>query len=105
MHNDDQLKKALQTWRDVEPAPGFEDRVWRRIETAGPAVSPTFTSWLRDSLLAEPAWVPAVSALAGVLVAAFLVLPSPSPRGGDLARLKSDTLSGSYVRLVSGNNP
>ena len=106
---EDPLKDAFAAWRDIEPAPDFDASVWRAIRAA-PARKPGLVEWLVDSFRQEPAWVPAASALAGVLVGITALLPREgnTHRPQQIASLQilgSDSLSGNYIRLASGDHP
>jgi len=104
MNKSEQLRELFKAWRDVEPSPYFEERVWRRIDVGKPAAYPGFFTWLLETLSTEPTWIPSFSAICGVAVAAFFIFQSP-PAVRDAGYYKLDTLSGSYVRLVTGGQP
>lgn len=105
---DHRLKELLATWRDVEASAGFEDRVRRRILTAEEKPRrPTLLEWITESLGEEPVWLPAMSAAAGVILGIFVVYPSFQPKPsmpGSLQAMNVGTLSGDYVRLVTGGS-
>jgi hypothetical protein len=105
--NHDPLKDALAAWRDIDPRPGFEDSVWRRIE-AQPNVTRASSPWLPATEITG--WKPvslfatAAGVIAGIVIGLALAAP-PSPRAHEFALLNSGSLAGSYVHLVSGDSP
>lgn len=107
-HPDDaRLKALLQQWPGIEPRADFEFCVWRRIRTAATAESTAPGLWVvvRGWLAAEPAWVPAMAATAGILVGVALALSAPQTRTGPYSAaplLHSQTLAGAYLTMVSG---
>ena len=69
--DNDRLNKLLQSWRVADPLPpGFQDGVWRRIDRAQEAASPsaweTISGWVANAL-SKPA-------LAASYVAVLLML-------------------------------
>jgi hypothetical protein len=95
MNNErDPLKESLAAWRDIEPRPGFEDAVWRRIERQ-PA-PPRHAWW--------PVWATAAGIATGVLVGLAVTVPHRA-RANDFAMLAPSSVAGSYVHLVSGDTP
>lgn len=107
-HPDDvRLKAVLQQWPDIEPRFDFESCVWRRIRVAATAESTAPGLWVivRGWLNAEPAWVHAVAATAGLLVGVSLALVAPQTRTGPYSTaslLNAQTLTGAYLTMVSG---
>lgn len=104
---DPRLKAVLQQWPAVEPRADFESCVWRRIRAAAAAESTAPGLWVivRGWLSAEPAWVPAMAATAGLLVGVALALSGPQPRTGPYSTaplLHAQTLTGAYLTMVSG---
>ena len=99
----DPLKRVISTWRDIEPRQGFEDAVWRRIETRPEeAFSPLRA--LIELLTARPAWAACAGALAGIIVGLALLGRPPAP-SEQFALLDSDSLAGSYIHLARGDMP
>ena len=103
------LKAVLQQWHGIEPRSDFESCVWRRIRTAAVAESNAHGFWviLRGWLVAEPAWVHAMAATAGLLVGVAMALPAPQTRTGTYSAaplLHSQTLAGAYLTMVSGGS-
>ena len=99
----DPLKRVISTWRDIEPRQGFEDAVWRRIESRPEeAFSPLRA--LVELLTARPAWAACAGALAGVILSLAL-LGTPSAHSEQFALLDGDSLAGSYIHLASGDTP
>jgi hypothetical protein len=85
-HSD--LSAMLQRWAPIEPSAGFENRVRRRLAEPAPADEPL--GWLRP-----------VSAMAALALAAFVASRGPTA-GPSIPR---DSLTASYVRMVSGGAP
>ena len=107
---DARLKALLQQWPGIEPRPGFESCVWRRIRVASAAESSAPGLWVivRGWLSAEPAWVNAMAATAGLLVGVALALSAPQTRTGPYSTaplLHAQTLTGAYLTMVSGGVP
>lgn len=96
MNSDDKLKQLLGRWREIEPRAQFEADVLRRIRQT----APERISWL-DQFGLRPAWVQAVAMLAGIAVGLHAGL-GPSPQSQNTALLKSGTLAGNYVSMISG---
>ncbi|MFH1969361.1 MAG: hypothetical protein ABIJ53_03475 [Verrucomicrobiota bacterium] len=107
-HPDDaRLKAVLPHWHGLEPRSNFESCVWRRIRVAAAAESTVPGLWviLRGWLSAEPAWVPAMAAITGLLVGVSLALSVPQTRTGPSSTaplLNAQTLTGAYLTMVSG---
>ena len=115
---DARLKAALQQWSAIEPRADFESCVWRRLRVADAAESSAPGLWviargwltrageaLRRSLAAEPAWVHAMAATAGLVVGVALALSAPQTHTGPNSvapLLHSRTLTGAYLTMVSG---
>ena len=99
------LKDALGQWRDLEPRPGFEERVWRQIETVAPSPISGFGEFMRSWLFAEPAWARAAASLvgAGIGLAAIASIPHPAAAGVDreMSILRDGSVAGSYAQLVA----
>src|SRR5450830_772485 len=81
---DARLKALLQQWPGIEPRSDFESCVWRRIRVAAAAESRAPGLWVivRGWLSAEPAWVHAAAAAAGLLVGVSMALSVPQTRTG-----------------------
>src|SRR5450759_991531 len=81
---DARLKALLQQWHAIEPRSDFESGVWRRIHAAAAAESSAPGLWVivRGWLSAEPAWVNAMAATAGLLAGVALALSAPQTRTG-----------------------
>ncbi len=100
----DERKLYLAHWRDIEPRPGFEDRVWRRVYTAQPSPLVRWLNTLRDWTDLQPAYASA----AALLVGAFLGLSAmgtsfaPSARGEayEMSIVRSGSIAGSYAQLM-----
>lgn len=94
MGSDEQVDRVLRQSRGVEPSPGFEDAVWRRIraERGSPVVRTAFG-------------VVPVAVAAGCLVGLGLGLMLPvsrhqAPSHSILAR--EGSLTGAYIAMASG---
>ena len=94
--NDQELSALLRTWRAPEPSPTFEQDVLRRVRLAPAA--PARMGWLAWFAPA-PFW----SAIAAAVVAGLIagVVSKPVPH----ALLADDSVSRSYVRIVTGGSP
>lgn len=104
---DARLKAMLQQWHGIEPRADFESCVWRRIRAASAAEStaPSLRVIVRGWLAAEPVWVHAVAAAAGLMVGVSLALAAPQTRTSPYSAaplLHSQTLTGAYLTMVSG---
>lgn len=104
---DARLKAVLRQWHGIEPHANFESCVWRRIRTAAAAESTVPGLWVivRGWLNAEPAWIHAVAAAAGLMVGVSLALSAPQTHTGPSSAapfLHSRTLTGAYLTMVSG---
>jgi hypothetical protein len=93
----------LKAWHDVEPSPGFEDAVWRRIEAAPPTRIPAWRA-VFDLLAARPALAMATGLAIGVMVGSALLSPS-TLHADQFALLGGDSLAGNYMHLVEGGLP
>jgi hypothetical protein len=96
MNSDDKFKQLLGQWCDIEPRAQFEADVLRRIRQTKPVQA----SWLEQFGL-RPAWVQAMAMIAGVALGAYAGL-SPTSPAQNAALLKSGTLAGNYVSMISG---
>lgn len=98
-NQNDHLKDDLKAWRDIEPGPGFEDAVWRRIEAA-PIPQRT---WL-DVLALRPVFATAAGLAAGVIIGLALTT-RPAPLANQFALFNSSSVAGNYVHLIAGDHP
>lgn len=96
-HQDDQLHRLLQQWKEIEPASNFDAQVWRQIRQPEPNPAPSFADWLRG-------WLPrpalAVAVVAGMVIgvtSGWLSLPVTRP-SEQLSFLAPDTLAGALRR-------
>jgi hypothetical protein len=87
--NDPKLSEVLHRWRALEPSAGFEMRVRRRL--AAPDREPSPMPWLQP-----------VSALAAILLAAFVASRGTASVDHAIPR---GSLTASYVQLTSGERP
>lgn len=104
MNPDEKLNALLKMSRGIEPSPGFEDGVWRRIHAAS-AANVKGVSSFRDWLLPRPAWVTALAAAASIMIgmmAGFSAPHSPGSLHASGLLLRSQTLAGSYVAMSTG---
>ncbi|MFH0907333.1 MAG: hypothetical protein V1929_01035 [bacterium] len=99
----DPLKKALATWRDIEPRQGFEDAVWRRIEARPEQAASPFRAFI-ELLTARPAWAACAGVAAGVLIGLALT-GRPASASEQFALLGSDSLASNYIQLATGYKP
>ena len=104
---DARLKAVLQQWPAIEPRFDFESCVWRRIRVAYAEESTAPGLWgkVRGWLSAEPAWVHAVAAAAGLVVGVSMALSVPQTRTSSYPAaplLYAQTLTGAYITMVSG---
>ncbi|MBU4198401.1 MAG: hypothetical protein KKG09_09270 [Verrucomicrobia bacterium] len=104
---DARLKALLQQWHGIDPRSDFESCVWRRIRVASAeeVIAPGLWVILRGWLAAEPAWVPAMAATAGLLFGVSLALSAPHTHPGPYSTaslLHAQTLAGGYLTMVSG---
>jgi len=90
-HQDDQLHRLLQHWREVEPAGNFDAQVWRRIRQSEPARRPWLIDWLP-----RPAWTLAAAVAVGLVIGiASGVFSAPVvPPTEQLSFLAPTTLAG-----------
>jgi len=104
--SNNELKTLLARWRDVEPSPGFETAVWRRIRQriAEPAVKAGWGDLVPGWLTAQPAWAMVAVIVAGAIIGGWAgVAPLSRPgRGSEVALLRPGTLAGNYVSMTSG---
>lgn len=118
--DDARLKAVLQQWPGLEPRADFAARVWQGIHAPRAAearANPLWTiirAWLtrlgealRRSLAAEPAWVYAMAATAGIMVGVSMALSAPPPRAVPYSAaplFHSQTLAGAYLTMASGGS-
>lgn len=106
---DEPLSALLRQWQGVEPAPGFEAAVWRRLRPA-PAERPAsaWDPWFAV-LLPHPVWAGAAAVLIALAtgLASGIALPGRAyaDAGGTHALLHPRTLMGTYVALAEGGHP
>ena len=106
---DERLSALLSQWRAVEPGPGFEAAVWRRIR-AVPAAQPAglWDRWL-DWFLPHPVWAGAAAASVAMAIGllAGLATPGHARAGGHEthALLQPGTLMGAYAALSERGHP
>jgi hypothetical protein len=102
--NGDKLTVLLKQWRDIEPGPGFETGVWRRIRRgAAERPSSRWTEVVLQWLGAQPAWACVAAVIAGVLIGTQAGLRS-LPGRDELAFLRPDTLTAKYMSMISGGS-
>ncbi len=107
---DKRLVELLREWKGVTPSAGFEAAVWRRIRSASEPEQrhqPVITL-LREWFVPRPAWVNTLAAAAGIVIGIGLAFSNPGARDqrqGGQPLLRSQTLSGAYLAMVSGGNP
>lgn len=89
--NDDQLRRVLRQWRDIEPSPTFAVDVRRRIRLATPA---PMSRW---GWLAPVATAAAVALMVGAW-AGRQATPAFNPPPTTF--LAADSLAGGYLRLA-----
>jgi hypothetical protein len=105
---DARLRVLLRTWRVMEPSPGFEDAVWRKIRAEArpcPNVSaPSPAIWAA----ARPIWLHAAAATFGIVLGISLAhathADSPPTRAAQQT-LSPHTLAGAYLTLLTGDHP
>ncbi len=106
MEHKDKLKDGLAHWRGIEPRPGFEDRVWSRIEAMD--IEPVRKWHPADLVRGWTAFQPVYVRAAALLIGGFLGLtltlniPSPAQAHGDAPNvLRSGSISGAYAQLIT----
>lgn len=103
---DAKWKKTLSQWRDIEPRPGFEGRVWRRIHTAEPSPAAQMADAMRGWFAVQAAWAHAaalvVGAALGLAVTATSLHPADSHAAHDMNIVRTGSVAGSYLQLVGG---
>lgn len=94
--NDQELSKLMREWRAPEAGGGFEQDVWRKIRLAEtrPSRRGAWLGWL------QPA--PALSAIAALLVAAFIAYRGSASQT-DSTLFPAGSISASYVQMISGD--
>jgi len=94
-NQDDQLRRLLQQWREIEPTANFEAQVWRRIRQP----VPSWADWLR-AWVPRPAWAWPVAIAAGVVIGigSGMFSTPASPATEQLSFLAPNTLAGSLGR-------
>jgi hypothetical protein len=97
----DPLKKVLSTWRDIEPRQGFEDAVWRQIESQPAPAASVFGAFL-ELLTAQPAWAACTGVAAG-LVIGLALSGRPMAAPDQFALLGSDSVAASYIHIAAGD--
>jgi len=99
----------LTQWRDIEPRPGFEDRVWRPVRTVEPSRLILWLDALRDGSVLQPAYASAAAMVVGAAVglAAMWLTVSPVSAGmpPEFNIYRTGSISGSYVQMVQGVQP
>lgn len=106
---DERLSALLHEWKDVEPPVGFEAAVWQRIRAVPTPEQRRLSlrdAW-REWFGPRPVWVNAVAAAAGIIIGVGLAFSGAVLRDGrhaDDRLLHSETLAGSYLTMVTGEN-
>lgn len=105
-HMDHKWKQMMAQWRDIEPRPGFEDRVWRRIQTAEPSTAERMGGAFRGWFLAQPAFAHAAALVVGAALGLAALTAGTHSAGVhtdyDMSILRNGSLAGSYAQLVVG---
>ncbi len=104
---DERLSALLREWKGWEPSSGFEVAVWRRIRSASVPEQRRLPviELLREWFVPRPVWANALAAAAGIAIGIGLAFSIPGARDrrqNDLPLLSSQTLSGSYLAMVTG---
>jgi len=99
--DDNELRRLIGQWREVEPAPDFNDRVWHRIRSSEPAPF-HWRNRIRAWVVPEPIWAAVAAVILGLFIGAAAGLRPGGSAGTDFALLKPGTVSGNYVLMISG---
>lgn len=101
---EDKLNTCLAHWRDIEPRPGFEDRVWRRIQSVEPSPVMRWLDAARGWTVLQPAYAQAaalvVCAAVGLSVMWASVEPASAGASADFHILRTGSIAGSYAQLT-----
>ncbi len=105
-NGDAALRAVLRAWPAVEPSPGFEVEVWRRLQCEEAKSERIVIRWFTH---ARPVRAAAAALVAGALLGAMLARQTVPPvsavhRSGAML-LHTETLAGSYLGLVAGGGP
>ena len=105
--SDTRLTTLLHQWKDVSPKADFDETVWRRIHLASAPEERRFSivTILHEWVVSPSAWVNAMAAAAGIIVAVGLALGAPAARVGRQSGeplLYPQTVTGSYLVMVTG---
>ncbi len=105
-HTDKNLKVALSRWRGIEARPGFEERVWKRIQTVEvvPEANWSILDVLRGWTELYPAYARAAMIMIGGMLALALIQnisSGPSLDKTALDVLRPGSISGSYVQMLT----
>lgn len=99
---DDKLSGLLRTWKGVDPTPGLQDRVWKRlleqddVAYSSPGLSVDQSRDIQDWLLPLAAAAMVVLAVGVGIVGS---LRGDAPRS---SVAQPGTLAGAYVSMTSG---
>jgi hypothetical protein len=100
------LTKALAHWRGVEPGPGFEDGVWRRIRAEAPSRATNGLDAWWTWLMAQPVYANAamlcVGAAFGLAVLFAFVDPTVATGTDEFNIFRAGSVSGSYAQMMNG---
>lgn len=106
---DERFSDLMREWAAVEPGPGFEAAVWRRIR-AVPVAQPAglWDRWL-DWFLPHPIWAGAAAATVAMAIGLLAGLATPGRAGAGEhethALLHPGTLMGTYAALSERGHP
>ena len=104
---DKHLGALLHQWRDIEPQPGFDAAVWRRIRTDSipDPRALLLTSFLREWILPHPIWASAAAAAVAIVAGVLVGVSAPTARASHFTNkplLHARTLTGTYLAMVTG---
>ena len=97
------LKDVLHQWRNIDPRPGFEGRVWRRIHAVTPSrVYRNRTEWISLQPVYAHAALLVIGAALGIAVFFALSHSSMATGTSDFHIFRAGSVAGSYVQMISG---
>ena len=103
-NQNDNFKDSLGQWRDIAPRPGFEDRVWRRIQAVQVRPVPAFWEECRAWFTMQPAYARVASLLIGAAVALgslwYLDGGGQQQASYEFSLLRSGTITGTYAQFA-----